>query len=385
MIKANLLIDGNYLLMKNTFILNKLRALSDLDMLMKKDYEKITKTYPFDNIYFVADSKFENWRKQIYSEYKGTRKKNIDIDWDYVFKTYEDFKLYLQTKRNNKFLEYPGLEGDDFISYIIKKSNKEGYSNILLASDKDLQQLVEYNLNNNYINVQWNYRISDERLYLPENYQLFIDKLTNTESTDIFSLDNDSQFGLYLESLIQKTKVSVVLSEQIIFEKIVQGDVSDNISSIIKVKDGKIVNEDGRGIGEKGANTLYNLYKEMYPEPIDIDSDVFINNLIDLSLYFKKIKTSDDNIKNLIRENIIFNRMLIKLDTKYMPEKVFENLKNHFNKINDQNIEYIPENLEQKLNDEGYFETPLKTDIDANFRIKSIDDTNFDLDSFWEL
>jgi len=382
MVKTNIIIDGNYLVMKNVFILKKLRSLHDLQLLLEKDYDNITKSFPFDNVYFVSDSRESNWRKQQYKEYKGKRKKDSDIDWDFVFKTYDEFKENIKNRRNSKLLEFPGLEGDDFIAHIIQTSNKKGFSNILVASDGDLQQLLKYDLNKNYINIQWNYRFSDERLYLPKNYQLFLNQLNSSESADIFSLDNDSEFCNYIENLIQRTKIKSVLSEQIIFEKIVQGDTSDNIISIIKVKDGKL-NPEGRGIGEKGANSVYKLYKEINPEPIDIDSEDFVNKLIDVVLYYKKIKNADSDFKNKIRDNIIFNRKMIKLDSSYMPDNISENMKNHFNKIDNTIIDYKIENIERKLEEENFFNEE-ESDIDENFRVEN-DNIDFDPDSYWEL
>jgi len=383
MIKSNIVLDGNYLLMKNVFILKKLRALSDLQMLLERDYDKITRSFPFDNIYFVSDSRESNWRKQVYKEYKGKRKKDIDIDWDFVFETYDNFKEIIKTKRNNKLLEFPGLEGDDFIAHIITTSNKKGYSNILVASDGDLQQLLDYDINNNYINVQWNYRFSDERLYLPENYQLFLDSINNSESTDIFSLDNSSDFSNYIENLINRTKIKSIIKEQLLFEKIVQGDNSDNIPSIIKIKDGKL-NPEGRGIGESGAKSVYKLYKEIHPEAIDIHSDIFLSRLMEVILYYKKIKNAEQDMKDQIIKNIIFNRMLITLDSKYLPVHINENLNNHFDIIDNQKIEIINENLEKKLEEEDFF-TEEKTDIAENFRVEEPSNADFNPDDFWEL
>jgi hypothetical protein len=371
MIKSNIILDGSYLLYKNVFILKKLKALPDLLDLLERDFNTLSKAFTFDNVYFASDSRESNWRKLVYKEYKGKRKK-VDIDWEFVFKTYDEFKERLALRNNVKLLEYSGLEGDDFIAYIVKKSNKEGFSNIIIASDGDLQQLLTFDLNKNYINIQWNYRFSDQRLYLPKNYQLFLDKLNNSENNDIFSLDNDTEFYQFIVSLIQKTKIADVIQEQIIFEKIVQGDTSDNIISIIKIKNG-VYDEKGRGIGKEGAKSVYKLYKEIHPEPIVIESDDFIKKLVDVVIYYKKIKNPPLELKEKVKENIIFNRMLITLDTQYMPEQIFESLETHFNLIDNQvKNNKIPEK-----------EDIIIDDIDENFRIDETED--FDPDSYWEI
>ena len=372
MIKVNLVIDSSYLLYKNVFILKKLRALPDLLDLLERDFNTLSKAFTFDNVYFASDSRESNWRKLIYKEYKGKRKKDTDIDWDFVFKTYDEFKERLSLRNNVKLLEYSGLEGDDFIAYIVNKSNKKGYSNIIIASDGDLQQLLTFDLNKNYINIQWNYRFSDQRLYLPKNYQLFLEQLNNSENNDIFSLDNDTEFYQFIMNLIQKTKIADVIQEQIIFEKIVQGDTSDNIISVIKIKNG-VYDETGRGIGKDGAKSVYKLYKEIHPEPIVVDSDDFVKKLVDVVVYYKKIKNPSLELKRKVKENIIFNRMLITLDTQYMPDQIFESLKTHF-KLIDNLVKQNPiiEEAEESFED-----------IDENFRIDETED--FDPDSYWEI
>jgi len=384
MIKNNLILDGNYILMKNVFILKKLRALSDLEMLLNRDLENTSKLFPYDNVYFVSDSRGMNWRKQEYKDYKANRKKDNDIDWDFVYKTYENFKDSLKNRKRIKLLEYHGLEGDDFIAHIIENSNKKGFSNILVASDGDLQQLLKMDLNNNFINIQWNYRFSDERLYLPENYQLFLDQLNKTENNNLFELGNESEFANLIESLIRKTKIKTIIPEQIIFEKIVSGDNSDNIKSIIRIKDKKY-DENGRGIGSVGATSVYKLYKEIYPEKINFDSNTFVNNLIDLVLYYKKMKKNDPILIEKLRENIFFNRKLVTLDTNYMPRNVFENMKNHFDLINNKINEDVVINLEKKLEESDFFNETIEEDINENYNIDDDNNEGFNIDDYWEI
>ena len=373
MIKVNLIIDGNYLLMKNLFILKKLRAISDLEDLLIRDYNNLSKSFPYNMIYFVSDSKEFNWRKQEFVQYKGQRKKDDTIDWKFVFETYDKFKTFLKTKRKLKVLEYPGLEGDDFISHIVKTSNKDNYSNIIIASDKDLQQLLNFDLNKNQINIQWNYRFSDERLYLPENYQLILKQLDENVSDNIFNLSNDAEFSNFIKSLIKKTKTKSINTEQMLFIKIVQGDASDNIPSILKTKNGKI-DINGRGIGEKGGETVYKIYKKMYPEKIDFKSDIFINNLTDVIFYYKKMKSPSESDKNLVKKNIKFNLKLITLDSSYIPKKIYENMINHYDKI--LNEEYVE--IETK-------ETKDSLKEKDDFLFSSPTNDEFNPDEYWEL
>ena len=92
MIKLNLVCDGNYLLYRAVFILHKLRTLyGDLETLLLNDYNNISNAFPYSLIYFISDSK-KSWRKNLYTEYKGKRKKDDEIDWEFVFDTFDKFK-----------------------------------------------------------------------------------------------------------------------------------------------------------------------------------------------------------------------------------------------------------------------------------------------------
>jgi hypothetical protein len=274
--KFDLIIDGNYLLYKDTFILYGLKTLhKDLLELLKKDIETITNLYPFDNCYIVSDS-IKNWRRTYYNGYKSTRKKDDKIDWDFV---HGEFNTFLNDiKENNKkitHLQIDLAEGDDIIDDIVQKNNTKGISNLILASDSDLHQLLKFNLADNYINMA------------------------------------------------TKTKIVEVSNEQLLFCKLISGDNGDAIPSVYQTmtKTGKI-----RGIGKTGSEKIYKLYKESFEGEIDFNSDVFVENVIDVISYDKKIDANDTEKKNEVKENIYRNRKLIILDNRYLPDVLLDNL-----------------------------------------------------------
>ncbi|MCK9446136.1 hypothetical protein M0Q50_04500 [bacterium] len=377
----NLCLDSNYLLYKAVFILKKTRTLKqDLESLLYSDFNKLSKNYTFDNIYFVSDSTM-SWRKMEYPEYKGNREKDDTIDWKFVYKTFEDFKSNIKKLPNVKFLEQSGLEGDDLIAHIIHETNKLGESNVIVSSDCDLNQLLSYDLNKSCINIQWNNKYSDERLYLPQNYQLLFEKLENETSDNIFDSDNSSDFLKYIESLIQRTKVKSIIPEEIIFKKIVCGDTGDNVPTLIKIKDGKY-DQNGRGIGKDGADTVYKYYKDMYPGDIDFKSSSFVNNLIEIVIYYKKIKQTD--LKEQMRKNILFNIKMMVLDPEYMPTKVYENMNQYFTEVRN-DIKTNTLNLEKILEEKGFSKKESTEFIPEKFRIETENNDSFDLDDYWEL
>ena len=71
------------------------------------------------------------------------------------------------------YLEIDGVEGDDIIRHLIKRSNEKGMSTLTVASDADLQQLLDYSIdpNNSYINMQWFNKWTDGKVYLPYGNQ----------------------------------------------------------------------------------------------------------------------------------------------------------------------------------------------------------------------
>ena len=378
----NLCLDSNYLLYKAVFILKKTRTLKqDLESLLYSDFNKLSKSYPFDNIYFISDSQL-SWRKMEYPEYKGNREKDDSIDWSFVFKTFSDFKNNIKKLPNVKFLEQEGLEGDDLIAHTIRETNIVGETNVIVSADCDLNQLLIYDLDKSCLNIQWNNKYSDERLYLPQNYQLLFDKMENEVVDDIFTVDNSNEFLKYINGLIQRTKVKSVTTEEIIFKKIVCGDTGDNVPTVIKIKDGKF-DPDGRGIGKDGADTVYKYYKDMYPGEIDFKSNVFVSNLIEIIIYYKKIKQS--NIQEQMRKNILFNIKMMVLQPEYMPTKVYENMCNYFYNVRNTTTKPGTITLEKILEEKGFSKKESVYNIPENFRIEETTNDGFDLDDYWEL
>jgi 5'-3' exonuclease len=311
MVKLCLLIDANYMMYRSVFILQKLKTLyGDLETLLLNDYNNITNAYPFHMIHVVSDSK-TNWRKKIYPEYKGKRKKDSDIDWEFVFDTFDTFKDKIKGRNNCLLHQIELFEGDDIIAHIVTESNKQGYSNLIVSNDGDLHQLLEFSTTNNYINMMYNHKFQDERLYVPKNYSIFIKHIEDNTVDDIFDMSDDTEFRNYFDKVTSKAKVTSVNKEESYFKKLVAGDSGDNIMSVVKTL------KDSRGIAEAGANTVYAMYKEKYPEDIDFDTDEFVSNLCDILSIYKKNK--DISYMQKITENIKFSRTLTRLDSRYLP------------------------------------------------------------------
>ena len=325
--KTTLIIDGNYLLNKDVFVLYNIKSLhSDLLNLLKLDLDKLLKLYNFDKVYFVSDSKKGYWRKHFYIDYKAKRETNDNIDWKWV---YDEFNTFKEELNNNPKIEQINIdyaEGDDIIAYLINKNNKLGYSNLVIASDGDLHQLLKFDINEDYFNFMYNYKFSDERLYLPNNYNVYLYEKKRNANNLLFDMNQDDEYIEFIEGLIERTKVTTVSPEETLFLKCVHGDKGDNITSAYEKigKTGKTM-----GIGLDGAKTIYRLYKETYNnEEIDFDSEVFIDKCAELISFSKKIE--DENALDVIKKKLKRNRKLTKLTENYLPDYLL----NEFNKIN---------------------------------------------------
>lgn len=323
--KTALTIDGNYLLHKDVFILHGMKSLhEDLEDLLRLDIDKLSKMYPFDSTYFASDSKTKTyWRKEFFTDYKSTRKPDINIDWDWVYKVYDELIQEIRLNPNINQLQFDWVEGDDIIAYIVNKGNKLGYSNVIMAADSDLHQLVRFDLSNELINVVYNYKFSDERLYVPENYNVFFSEMKRNATSTLFDMNEDDEFLMFLEELIDRVKTVEVSDEKILFTKLIQGDKKDAIPSVYQKETttGKMM-----GIGKAGAESIYNLYKETYNKPINFDSTEFIEKASEIISYSKKIENTDTISK--IKNNIKKNLRLIKLTENYLPTEIL----NEFNK-----------------------------------------------------
>jgi 5'-3' exonuclease len=325
MVLADLIIDGNYILNKNVFTLHKNNLLfGALEKSLEISTLNYRKWFPFANIYFVSDSKEKSWRKKIDKGYKEHRKKDSTIDWSFVHETYSNFKSTLKY-RGIKVLEYPHIEGDDWVTFLVDKSNSEGRSTIIVSNDYDIKQLLSYNLSPLYINIMTNEMANKQKLFLPKNYQIFINEVMNLDNNDIFNLNDNIEFINLMKSFMEKYELHETDRMEALLLKVISGDQSDNISSVWSI----IKNGRKRGIGEVGAKNIIESYGTEFGELSLSDEDLF-ENIADLICEKKKLsKTTINSIK----ENIIQNMKLIHLDIKTFPPKIQKILEDEFTNI----------------------------------------------------
>lgn len=319
----NCIIDGNYILSRLVFTLHKNNLLyGALTQSLENTISNYKKMYPFANMYLVSDSKEKSWRKRLNDSYKATRKKDSDIDWSFVYKTYDEFK---QNLKSVKLLESPRIEGDDWISFLVEKLNDSGQSNFIVSNDYDIKQLILFDLDKEWINFMSNEMYNQEKIFLPKNYQIFLNKISNKPNDDIFNLNDNNEFLKLMNRFIHKYNLNEIDSVESLLIKVISGDNSDNIQSVYQTtKSGKI-----RGIGSKGAKSIYETYIVEFGDPSLKDPDLF-ENIADIICEKKKI--SKTNIENIVKR-IQDNMRLIDLNVNNFPQEILQDMSRVYNSI----------------------------------------------------
>lgn len=314
------IIDGNYILSKLVFTLHKNNLLyGALRQSLDNTILSYKKIYPFTDLFLVSDSKEKSWRKKILDDYKVSRKKDSDIDWKFVYSTYDDFK---SKTSGIKVLESASIEGDDWISFLTHKLNNNGRSIMIVSNDHDIKQLIKFNLDDMWINFMSNEMYHNQRIFLPKNYQMVLDKVSKFKNDDIFDLNDNTEFLNLFKSFEIKHDIIEINNLESLFVKIVSGDSSDNIKSVYQVsKNGKV-----RGIGQKGAQSIYDTYLSEFGD-VSLDDPDLYENIADIICEKKKLSNSmispivsriHDNMKLIdLRLTNLPNEIVLSMDQKY--------------------------------------------------------------------
>lgn len=242
--KYTLLIDGHNFLFRTLYVLPQKK-----NMLMLSDKEtqdlfvsKLSQNMNCiirdmqslaDRCVLTLDSK--SWRNNIKSDvnYKGTRKQQEEsIDWNgfdiCIQRFTECLKDYNICVSRSKL-----AEADDLIFMWSTALNAKNIPTIIYTSDKDMLQLVSASASNTDI-LLW----SDvtKKLYVPKNFdnickndnKSFLESFAKGNSIDIYD-----RFA-NLEHSIRKKKLEKIEVDNVrfIFNKVLIGDKSDNISSV---------------------------------------------------------------------------------------------------------------------------------------------------------
>ena len=259
--KHTLMIDGNYFVYSRLYVMPRRKDKRLLDrekdqgQFMRKlciDFaSEIRKMKPFvDQVVIAVDSK--SWRKDFYpeAEYKGTRKTDDSVNWDAVYSIYDEFRALL-AKNGVIIQQTPGAEADDILFARATELNNQGKNCIIWTGDRDLIQLVDYTQATDGYTL-WYYN-TRRNLIAFNGFNELIDTKTGDSLTNdelLFNLNNDNISSDEIKDKIKewtrsnRVNVEEIDSRKFIFQKILIGDKSDNIPSVVTynkaMKNGKV-------------------------------------------------------------------------------------------------------------------------------------------------
>jgi 5'-3' exonuclease len=245
-----LLIDGNYFIHSRLFVLPRPKSGALLgDDASKGQFirklaidfaSEVRKMTPFVNqIVFAVDSK--SWRKDLFPEaqYKGTRTQDSSVDWSAVYEVYDEFKLIL-AKKGVIVNQVKGAEADDILFAWSTYLNTQGKNCIIWTGDRDMIQLVDYSKATDGYSL-WYYN-TKRKLIAFEGFNDIFSNTTELEISNddlLFNMDSPShQSDLIKNEMIDWMKKNSIEVEEIncdrfVFQKILMGDKSDNIKSVV--------------------------------------------------------------------------------------------------------------------------------------------------------
>lgn len=137
------LIDGNSFIYRMFFALPEFstqdgRVVNATFGMAKFFTGQLVKEKP-DYLVFIKDAKWDNFRHNLYSEYKATRERMPDNLRSQI----SDIEDMIKTM-NIDIIEIPGYEADDVIATLAEKLKQESNNEIyILSGDKDLYALVD--------------------------------------------------------------------------------------------------------------------------------------------------------------------------------------------------------------------------------------------------
>ena len=314
--KLTLIVDGNWLLMSRLSVLNnrykdELELCQELKLLMLKSMEIVLRQFPsIDNIIFVSDG--GSWRNKIQVpkfleeagiEYKGNREKSDEINWELIFDEFEKFISVLSSTGITVSREN-GIEGDDWCWYWSTKLNEENTNCIIWTKDKDLTQLVKTN-SDNCFTVWWN----KESGLLSENKP-------DEELNFLFNFKYDENELIFKELIKNAKNDSCINPKHIILDKIIRGDLGDNIIPILY---------------RKSKTKQFRVASKDIPENLNIHNETeirqYIHNLLNSKTYLNKVEKDEEDIV----QHFIYNVKLVELSKTNYPDNILEIFNKHSN------------------------------------------------------
>ncbi len=346
MIKFTLTVDGNYLLYSTLSVLQLFSKNNDMFLKssdeeeLRKDtnilLEKLTQVYskdvrsmgPIIEDVVIAVDDSNSWRKDLYLtknykgigrdlKYKGNREKDESLNWTLIFEVFNNFLKGLALHSGVKFKSIPGAEADDLLFVYASYLNSLGKNVIIYSGDGDLKQCVGFDKSKNTFTIQ----------YQKQNRKIWVDR-----ETAVFLKENKSSYSVdCIRSVVNNTSstLAVVNPFEVVISKVIGGDKSDNIHSIImESKQYKTGKKEGQ------------LYDSSIGDAVNakIQKEIEFCNYSEEDLFRKEFrqKIASASIRNFksqnkysledIENNVDVNATLVLLHKDMIPESIYNEI-----------------------------------------------------------
>ena len=318
--KLTLIVDGNWLMMSRLSILrmrikDEDTLIKELKLMMIKSINKMIRDIPqIDNVIFIADG--GSWRNKIevpeflkkdHITYKGNREKDKEIDWDKIFKGYDEFiNVLKETGVNVSREQY--IEGDDWAAYWSKLLNSKNINCLIWSADRDLTQLVKINPKTKVFTACWN------KTYMT------IEAIEHQEESDMdffFNSYDSNENQKLIERLYMKAgRVEEIHPMDVVIDKIIRGDLGDTILPVVYKKG-------------KSSNKLFRVAQK------ELDFTLNITQLNEVNAYFEELlnkkawKDKATASVDEIIEHFFYNERLVWLDASQYPDNILEKMRKY--------------------------------------------------------
>lgn len=338
----SLVIDGNWLLMSRLSILrmrikDEDTLVKEVKLMMIKSINKLIRDIPqIDNVIFVADG--GSWRNKIeipgflrkdHVTYKGNREKDKDLDWDKIFAGYDDFINVLKETGVSVYRE-KGIEGDDWANYFSKLLNSKNINCLIWSADRDLTQLVKINPKTKVFTACWN-----------KNYMTIesIDHNSDNDMDFFFNSYDSNENQKLLETLCMKAKkVEEIHPMDVVIEKIIKGDLGDNILPVVYKKG-------------KSSDKLFRVGQK------ELDFNLDITRLDDVNAYFEELlnkkawKDKATATIDEILEHFFYNERLVWLDAGQYPDEILQKMTRYQLKPSNKDLSLAEQKIQAEKNE----------------------------------
>lgn len=360
--KTNLVVDFSNIAMRSLFMctyankgdVSTFDTDEECGVLIRKvamDMAYVLRTFTPDRVILACDAR-NPWRRTLYDDiegesYKGNRQKDNTLNWNKIFENLNAFKEILK-ERGFIITEIANAEADDVAALWKQESYNNGDNVILVSSDKDWAQLVDFD--GNKFCVCFNpigTNKGKKHLFLTDECSKWL--ISSSKGTDIFF----NNYNSYKDSLSNlkskdgKIDFTIIDPNKVVLDKIMCGDDGDNAPSIYEFyKNGKKVRMTP-GRSDK-------ILEELNIKNSKDLCEAAANNLL-LPLMSKFFKREIEDIDINVR--VMRQRKLVELNSVLFPEAINTAFEYHAKEVvNDGYITTSTVTLDTILNGTKYLD-----------------------------